>query len=171
MLECLVVSLALFRLVEPLQGTPAIRVSCRPVSGWEKNPIHPVRGSNHLRYEIRGELLRLLTNMSLTSVCEETPVALMQKFYFSLTWGLGLKDDLVKVTHDFPDQTTRYWRTWVKNCSVPLLHQQEVIRSALAGGQSGGPDNKSPGATGRRSKLGLPLLLAARCLFCAHGVA
>lgn len=49
---------ALFRLVEPLQGTPAIRVSCRPVTGWDKVPVQPVRGSNHLRYEIRGELLR-----------------------------------------------------------------------------------------------------------------
>jgi GH15 family glucan-1,4-alpha-glucosidase len=123
---------ALFRLVEPLQGIPAIRVSCRPVSGWEKTPIHPVRGSNHLRYDIRGESLRLLTNMPLTYLCEETPVALTQKFYFGLTWGLGIEDDLVKVTHDFLEQTIRYWRIWVKNCSVPLLHQQEVIRSALA---------------------------------------
>lgn len=123
---------ALFRLVEPLQGTPAIRVSCRPVSGWNKVPVPPVRGSNHLRYEIRGEVLRLLTNMPLTYLCEEIPVALTQKFYFGLTWGLGIEDDLVKVTHDFLEQTARYWRTWVKNCSVPLRHQQEVIRSALA---------------------------------------
>ncbi len=123
---------ALFRLVEPLQGIPAIRMRCRPVSGWEKTPIHPVRGSNHLRYDIRGESLRLLTNMPLTYLCEETPVALTQKFYFGLTWGLGIEDDLVKVTHDFLEQTIRYWRIWVKNCSVPLLHQQEVIRSALA---------------------------------------
>jgi GH15 family glucan-1,4-alpha-glucosidase len=122
----------LFRLVEPLQGAPAIRVSCRPVSGWDKRPVQPVRGSNHLRYEIRGEPLRLLTNMPLTYLCEETPVALTQKFYFGLTWGLGIEDDLVKVSHDFLEQTTRYWRTWVKNCSVPLLHQHEVIRSALA---------------------------------------
>ncbi len=123
---------ALFRLVEPLQGIPAIRVSCRPVSGWEKTPVQPVRGSNHLRYDIRGESLRLLTNMPLTYLCDETPVALTQKFYFGLTWGLGIEDDLVKVTHDFLEQTIRYWRIWVKNCSVPLLHQQEVIRSALA---------------------------------------
>lgn len=33
---------ALFRLVEPLQATPAIRVSCRPVSGWDKVPAQPV---------------------------------------------------------------------------------------------------------------------------------
>ncbi|HSN05550.1 MAG TPA: glycoside hydrolase family 15 protein, partial [Nitrospira sp.] len=123
---------ALFRLVEPLQGTPVIQVSCRPVSGWDKAPVQPVRGSNHLRYEIRGEVLRLLTNMPLTYLCEETPVALTEKFYFGLTWGLGIEDDLVKVTHDFLEQTARYWRIWVKNCSVPLLHQQAVIRSALA---------------------------------------
>jgi len=123
---------ALFRLVEPLQGTPAIRVSCRPVSGWEKTPVQPVRGSNHLRYDIRGESLRLLTNMPLTYLCDETSVALTQKFYFGLTWGLGIEDDLVKVIHDFLEQTIRYWRIWVKNCSVPLLHQQQVIRSALA---------------------------------------
>jgi GH15 family glucan-1,4-alpha-glucosidase len=70
--------------------------------------------------------------MPLTYLCEETPVALTQKFYFGLTWGLGIEDDLVKVTHDFLEQTMRYWRTWVKNCSVPLLHQGAVIRSALA---------------------------------------
>lgn len=123
---------ALFRMVEPLHGTPAIQVSCRPVSGWDKTPVAPIRGSNHLRYEIRGETLRVLTNMPLTYLCEEIPVALTQKFYFGLTWGVGIENDLVKVTHDFLEQTTRYWRTWVKHCSVPLLHQQQVIRSALA---------------------------------------
>ncbi len=123
---------ALFRLVEPLRGTPAIRVSCQPVSGWDKVPVPPVRGNTHLRYDIRGESLRLLTNMPLTYLCEEIPVALTRKFYFGLTWGLGIEDDLIKVTHDFLEQTARYWRTWVKHCSVPLLHQQEVIRSALA---------------------------------------
>ena len=123
---------ALFRMVEPLQGTPAIQVSCRPVSGWDKTPVHPVRGSNHLRYEIRGDVLRLLTNMPLTYLCEDVPVALTHKLYFGLTWGLGIEDDLIKVTHDFLEQTTRYWRTWVKSCSVPLLYQQAVIRSALA---------------------------------------
>lgn len=123
---------ALFRLVEAVSGTPSIRVSCRPVSGWEKEPVRPVRGSSHVRFEIRGDLLRLLTNLPLTYLCEETPVALTQPLYFGLTWGLGIEDDLVKVTHEFLNQTTRYWRTWVKNCSVPVLHQQEVIRSALA---------------------------------------
>jgi len=50
---------AFFRLVEPLQGIPAVRMSYRPVSGWEKTPVHPVRGSNYLRNDIRSESLRL----------------------------------------------------------------------------------------------------------------
>ncbi|MGH7206723.1 MAG: glycoside hydrolase family 15 protein [Nitrospiraceae bacterium] len=123
---------ALFRIVEPLRGTPVIRVSCRPVSGWEKEPVRPVRGSSHVRFDIRGDTLRLLTNMPLTYLCEEIPVALTEKLYFGLTWGLGIEDDLVRVAHEFLDQTTRYWRTWVKNCSVPVFYQKEVIRSALA---------------------------------------
>ena len=122
---------ALFRMVEPLSGTPAVIVSCRPVSGWGRDPVRAIRGSSHLRYDIQGDLLRLLTNMPLTYLTDETPVALTQTLYFGLTWSLGIEDDLVKVTHDFLEQTTRYWRTWVKNCSVPLLFQQEVIRSAL----------------------------------------
>lgn len=104
----------------------------RSAAGTDKTVVSPVRGSNHLRYDIRGEPLRLLTNTPLTYLREEMPVALTRKFYFGLTWGLGIDNDLIKVTHDFLEQTTRYWRRWVKHCSVPLLHQQVVIQSALA---------------------------------------
>jgi GH15 family glucan-1,4-alpha-glucosidase len=123
---------ALFRIVEPLNGSPSIRVCCKPVSGWDKAPVRPVRGNSHVRYDIRGDYLRLLTNMPLTYLCEETPVILTSKMYFALTWGLGIEDDLVKVSHEFLDQTTKYWQTWVKQCSIPVVYQEEVIRSALA---------------------------------------
>ena len=76
--------------------------------------------------------MRLLTNMPLTYLCGETPVILTSKMYFALTWGLGIEDDLVKVSHEFLDQTTKYWQTWVKQCSIPVIYQEEVIRSALA---------------------------------------
>ena len=70
--------------------------------------------------------------MPLTYLHEERPFALTERTYFALTWGLGIEDDLAKVSHEFLDQTTRYWRMWVKHCSIPVLHQEEVIRSALA---------------------------------------
>src|SRR5574341_663210 len=123
--------IALFRVVEPERGNPTIRVACRPVNGWEKNPVKPVRGSSHLRYEIRGDHLRLVTNMPLTYLCDEAPFVLTEPLYFGLTWSLGVEEDLIHVTKRFLKQTVEYWQTWVKHCSIPSLYQNDTIRSAL----------------------------------------
>jgi GH15 family glucan-1,4-alpha-glucosidase len=124
--------LSLFRIVEPLSGSPQIRCSCRPVNGWEKEQVKGVRGSNHMRYDIRDGALRLLTNMPLTYLSEETPFVLKEKIYFALSWDSGIEQDLVPMAEDFLNRTADYWRTWVKHCSIPCLYQNETIRSALA---------------------------------------
>jgi len=124
--------IAVFRIVEPLQGTPVVKTMCRVVNGWDKHAVRPVRGNSHLRFEIGADHLRLTTNMPLTYLCEETPFALQQPLYFALTWGAGLEDDLIEVSQRFLEHTTNYWRTWVKHCSIPSLYQRETIRSALA---------------------------------------
>jgi len=123
--------ISIFRIVEPVKGNPLIQVSCRPVVGWEKESAFVMRGNSHVKYEIRGDVLRIATNMSLTYFTEETSFALQEKLYFGLTWGAGIEDDLGKVAHDFLERTTHYWHTWVKHCSIPTRFQQETIRSAL----------------------------------------
>lgn len=123
---------ALFRIVEPLAGSPQIRVSCQPVSGWEKERVRAARGNSHLRFEIRDSALRLLTNMSLTYLGDGSPFALKEKLYFGLTWDTAIEQDLVQVAEEFLNRTADYWRTWVKHCSIPVLYQNETIRSALA---------------------------------------
>ncbi len=123
--------IALFRMVEPISGSPTIKVKCHPVSGWSKEPVKPVRCNSHLRYELQNEYLRLVTNMPLTYLSEETPFALKEPIYFGLTWSFGIEDDLVQLTHRFLEQTKDYWNTWVKHCSIPSLYQKETIRSAL----------------------------------------
>lgn len=123
---------SLFRIVEPLEGTPSLRVKCAPVDGWSKNPVHQSRGNSHLRFDMRSETLRLTTNMPLTYLTESTPFLLEEKTYFALTWGSSIEEDLVQVSERFLNQTMEYWLTWVKHCSVPTLFQREVIRSALA---------------------------------------
>lgn len=122
---------ALFRIVERVKGSPTIQVSCRPVSGWEKEQVRPVRGNSHLRYEMRDDALRLVTSMPLTYLCDEVPFVLNEPLYFGLTWSTGIEDDLVRVSREFLEQTTRYWRSWVQHCSIPSLYQKETIRSAL----------------------------------------
>lgn len=123
--------IALFRLVEPLHGSPTIRVICRVVNGWDKQVVHPVRGNSHLRYEIGAEHVRLTTDMPLTYLCDEIPFALNGPLCFALTWSSAVEEELTEVTRRFLDQTLDYWRRWVKHCSIPSLYQRETIRSAL----------------------------------------
>ncbi|MEK6704267.1 MAG: glycoside hydrolase family 15 protein, partial [Bdellovibrionota bacterium] len=124
--------MSLFRIVEPISGSPSIVVSCKPVTGWNKTFAKTIRGNSHLRFECSEDTLRLTTNMPLTYLCESTPFQLKDKLYFGLTWSSGIEDDLVQVTERFLQQTQNYWRTWVKHCSIPSLFQAETIRSALA---------------------------------------
>ncbi len=124
--------ISLFRIVEPISGTPRIQVSCRPVDGWSKKPVPPVRGNSHLRFDIGDNPLRLTTTMPLTHLAEGSAYGLKEPAYFALTWGLGIEQDLKETARDFLAKTTNYWRTWVKHCSVPAAYQVETIRSALA---------------------------------------
>lgn len=124
--------MSIFRIVEATKGSSLITVSCAPVNGWEKDFVKPIRGNSHIKYEIRGDFLRLATNMSLTYLTEKTAFNLNEKIYFGLTWGLGIEDDLATVTKQFLVKTLDYWRTWVKHCSIPSRFQKETIRSALA---------------------------------------
>ncbi len=123
--------MSIFRIVEPISGNSQIKVSCRPIIGWEKEAAKPIRGNSHVRFDIRGGSLRVTTNMSLTYFCEETFFTLKEPLYFALSWDLGLEDDLIQVTKSFLEQTHDYWNTWVKHCSIPSLYQKETIRSAL----------------------------------------
>ena len=123
---------AIFRKVERVSGAPRITVSIQPVSGWEKEAVAPVRGNSHLAFTIRDEQMRLTTNLSLTYLLENIPVLVEEPLYFALTWGFGLEDDLMRVSEEFLYQTRLYWQRWVQHCSIPVLFQKEVIRSALA---------------------------------------
>lgn len=124
--------MSIFRIVEPLKGTPSIQVCCRPIEGWSKEIARPTRGSSHIRFDIRGEPLRLWTDMPLTYLCEESTFSLKEKKYFALTWSSGLEEGIETVSERFLQLTETYWRTWVKHCSIPTLFQGETIRSALA---------------------------------------
>lgn len=123
---------AVFRVLEPIKGHPNVRVECKPVTGWEKEKVTAARGSSHLRYDIGENALRVWTNMPLTYLDEGQSFSLMEKTYFALTWNFSLEEDLRQVTESFLQQTTDYWRLWVRHCSIPSEYQADTIRSALA---------------------------------------
>ncbi len=120
----------LVRIVEPLEGTPRVAVSCLPTLGWSKGEPVMRRGSNHVRFDGFERELRLTTDMPL-SFLNGAPFALTETKYFVLSWDAPVEEPLRPLAERYLLETTRYWQRWVKHCNIPPLFQQEVLRSAL----------------------------------------
>ena len=120
----------LVRIVEPIHGNPRVRVVCEPRIGWSKEKSSRMPGSNHLRFEGFDTQLRLTTNLPISYLAGR-PFALTERRYLVLTWGTPIEEPLAPLSERFLQETARYWQRWVKECDVPPLFQQEVIRSAL----------------------------------------
>jgi GH15 family glucan-1,4-alpha-glucosidase len=121
----------LFRIVEPLRGTPRVTVECQPVLGWSAAPAVAVPGSNHVRFEGFPAPVRLTTDVPLSYLGGQ-PFTLTGRRHVVLTWGAPIEEPLAPLADRFLAETVRYWRTWVKDCDIPPTFQEQVIRSALA---------------------------------------
>jgi GH15 family glucan-1,4-alpha-glucosidase len=120
----------LFRIVEPLEGTPRIRVSCAPKIGWSRKSPDSSSGSNHISYRGFESELRLTTDIPLSYVGGR-PFALTEQRHLVLSWGAPVEEALAPLAERFLGETSRYWQRWVKHCDIPPMFQDEVIRSAL----------------------------------------
>lgn len=121
----------LIRIVEPLEGTPRIRVVCDPVLGWSGERPKRHVGSHHVSYLGYSDELRLTTDAPLTYLNGDA-FALTERRHFVLAWGEPVEESLPALCERFLQGTVHYWQRWVKHCSVPPFYQDEVIRSALA---------------------------------------
>jgi len=121
----------LIRIVEPLAGTPRLRVLCDPILGWSKQRPEREIGSHHIAYKGFDAHLRLTTDAPLSYLNGE-PWAITERKHFVLSWGAPVEEPLLPLCDRFLRETTRYWQVWVKHCEIPSIFQEEVIRSALA---------------------------------------
>jgi GH15 family glucan-1,4-alpha-glucosidase len=124
--------LMFIRKVEPLEGTPRVRVACRPVGQYGELQLSRRRSSNHIAFLGLEEEIRLTTNIPLTYVLDEEDFVLNETKYLILTYGAPLEAPLESTAERFLRATVDYWRTWVKSTSISTFRQDQVIRSALA---------------------------------------
>ncbi len=120
----------LFRIVEPISGSPMIRVQCDPRLGWSNAVPRSVTGSHHIEFEGYSSRLRLTTDVPL-AYTDGRPFVLTERKHLVLTWGAPVEEPLGPLSHRFLEETTGYWERWVKHCDVPADYQEDVIRSAL----------------------------------------
>ncbi|MEM7552324.1 MAG: glycoside hydrolase family 15 protein [Bacteroidota bacterium] len=124
--------LMLIRKIQPENGTPSIRIKCRPMADYGKSTLKAVNGSNHIKFLGLDNEIRLTTNISLNYILDEDSIVLNETKYLVLTYGAPLEAPLETTSESFLRRTTRYWRHWVKTITISNYQQEAVIRSALA---------------------------------------
>ncbi|MDX2246690.1 MAG: glycoside hydrolase family 15 protein [Bacteroidia bacterium] len=124
--------LLLGRRVVPIEGTPRIRVVCRPRGEYGEVIPELLFGSSHLRFMGLERQVRLTTNIALNYIAEEKAFILNENKHLALTWGIPLEAELETTLETFYQKTKLYWQSWVKRTSIGQFHQERVIRSALA---------------------------------------
>ncbi len=123
--------LMVVRKLEPISGTPRIRVKCEPVCEYGLNKQKAFRGSNHIDYMGCDEKVRLTTNIPISYIFDEQFFVLGDTRYLVLTYGEPLEAPLVSTAEKFLTETVLYWRKWIKHTSIAQFNQPYVIRSAL----------------------------------------
>lgn len=123
--------LMLIRKVEPLSGSPRIRIKCQPVTERGEVQLVPSQGSNHIQYMGIDQEVRLTTNAPLSYICDGKAFALQRPIYLVLTYGRPLEASIESTSERFLQSTVDYWRSWVKSTSISNFHQKLVLRSAL----------------------------------------
>jgi GH15 family glucan-1,4-alpha-glucosidase len=123
--------LAFFRLIQPLSGTPRVRIRMRPTINYGEAPAARTSGSNHIRYVGGETTLRLTTDGPVSHILNERVFRLEDSITMFLGPDEGFDADLTVTGRRMLRETTDYWRAWVRTLSVPLEWQEAVIRAAI----------------------------------------
>lgn len=123
--------LMLIRRLEPVAGTPRVRVWCRPRGDYGSVVPHVLPRSDHLQYDLRSEVVCLTSNIPLSYIGDEREFVLSERKYLVLTWGAPLDAALQDTAEEYIRRTVTYWQRWVQQCAIGRFYQQHVIRSAL----------------------------------------
>jgi len=123
--------LMLIRKIEPLEGNPRIKVTCKPVFDYGAGKQKGSRGSTHIQFTGSESDMRLSTNISLSYIEDEKYFTLNDTKYLILTYGSHLEAPIESTAERFLIETKKYWRTWIKHSTIAGFQQRLVIRSAL----------------------------------------
>jgi GH15 family glucan-1,4-alpha-glucosidase len=119
------------RRVRRLAGHPRIRVRARPAQDYG-NPLSEVtHGSNHIRFVSDKVVLRLTTDVPVTTIIEENAFFVQDAVTLVLGPDETLQSSVDEVAQRFIGETVRHWRDWVRNLAIPYEWQDAVIRAAI----------------------------------------
>jgi GH15 family glucan-1,4-alpha-glucosidase len=119
------------RRLRPVAGRPRIRVRLRPMADYGASHPEITHGSNHIRYVMSRQTLRLTTDAPLAYVLEEIAFVLEEPCNLILGPDEIFARSIHEAAEDFEHKTVEYWREWVRYLSIPFEWQAAVIRAAI----------------------------------------
>src|SRR2546422_6992429 len=121
----------LVRQVRRMAGNPRIRVTSALAGAYGRRRADITCGSNHIRYVGSELALRLTTDVPITAVVEENPFFLEHAVTLLLGPDETVQGAVADVGGRFLEETTFYWREWVRSLGIPFEWQEAVIRAAM----------------------------------------
>ncbi|WP_374413532.1 glycoside hydrolase family 15 protein [Novosphingobium colocasiae] len=122
---------AFARIVRPVSGSPRIRCVLTPMSGFGAELAPFTRGSNHIRYLVERNTLRLTTDAPVGYVLDERWFRLERPLHFFLGPDEAFDGNVEHELGRMHQQTRSYWAHWVRGLATPLEWQDAVIRAAI----------------------------------------
>ncbi|MCM8730507.1 glycoside hydrolase family 15 protein [Hephaestia sp. GCM10023244] len=122
---------AFVRIVRPVAGSPRVRIRLRPARNWGARMAEHTRGSNHIRYLIDQDVLRLSTTAPVGWIRDERLFRVERPLHFFLGPDESFSTDIAAALDHMLDQTAAEWQHWVRGLATPVEWQEAVIRSAI----------------------------------------
>ena len=123
---------AFVRIVRPLVGTARIRVSLNPATDWGARDAERTSGTNHIRYLLKPQPLRLTTDAPVIHLLENRCFRLERSLHFFLGPDEPFVGNVTEALASMLHQTSDHWREWVRGLAIPLEWQRIVIRAAIS---------------------------------------
>ena len=122
---------AFIRIVTPVAGSPRLRILMNPSADAGAQDATTTTGTNHIRFLVEPQVLRLTTDAPVSNVLDGRPFRLERTLNFFLGPDEPFSGDVAVELAKMLHQTSKHWRLWVRGLAIPLEWQDVVIRCAI----------------------------------------
>ena len=122
---------AFARIVRPVAGSPRLKITLSPMRGYGAEVAATTSGTNHVRYLVGGQALRLSTDAPVGYLLEGRTYRVESDQHFVLGPDETFSGNLRAELRRMEEQTRKYWQLWVRSLATPFEWQDEVIRCAI----------------------------------------
>ncbi|WP_394727075.1 glycoside hydrolase family 15 protein [Altererythrobacter sp. GH1-8] len=119
------------RIVRPIAGNPRIKVVLRPMKNYGAGLAETTNGTNHVRYLVGPQALRLSTDAPVGYILEQRVFRIEEDTHFFLGPDEPFAGNLREEIRRMEQSTRKYWQQWVRSLATPFEWQEEVIRCAI----------------------------------------